>query len=756
VAISPHTSAIIRGRPRAGPIAGLIMSVVFGALMTLVATADSWVVDRDAFVVGRPAPITVRVPLFQGFRADGGGLSAGGGAILIDRGDVVDARTADLIAAIRGDDESSAPAYAGAFFLLALLYTTYLRRSHRGKLLRTQAVSMALMIAVAIGVKVTMLTTPMSILVVPVAGAAIVATLAVDLYAGLATAFMAAFVIGLLTPFDAGVLAVLAIQAVATVLALGDGRRRSRTLAGAAGGLAAALAYTVFYYLAWRQAPLLELETPFRSALVAALAGGVLSGAVSLIAYPVYQWLLGEITAARLVELADLSNPMLRRIAENAPGTWQHSLAMANMAEIAANAVGANARLVRVGALYHDLGKSLQPKYYIENLTPGEGSPHEGLEPAISCDAIFSHVTEGVRLARKERLPERIIDFMHMHHGDGLLEYFWAKCKEQGNPENLTVENFRYPGIRPQNRETAIIAICDAVEAASRTLKQPDARAIENLVQRIVYGKLHLGQLDESGLAMADLRKLSNSLMDTIKHAHHVRVEYPWQREEREAAARAQPEAERTTAPEARRGLDAEEPPPRPGDRVSTQRVYREPPLDSLDVPRAYWREPARDPATAPTELIERPAASAGGDGDRPRRDSGNGSADGATEGATDHERELAATGTSPGVPRRAEVAAPGAVAPPEGATVALRRPGAAGPAAPPAPEPVGAESGDPDGAPGPAGPPPARPEPEPRPPRDPDGLEPGVMVLGPPPATHRRAATKSDTHSSTKKSGDG
>jgi hypothetical protein len=157
----------------------------------------------------------------------------------------------------------------------------------------------------------------------------------------------------------------------------------------------------------------------------------------------------------------------------------------------------------------------------------------------MSADAIFSHVTEGVRMARANKLPTPIIDFMHMHHGDGLLEYFWGKCLEQGNPKNLHPASFRYPGVKPQSRETAILAICDAVEAASRTLHKPDARAIETVVQRIVYGKLHNGQLDESSLTVADLRRLANTLVDTLKHAHHVRIEYPWQKEERARLAAA-------------------------------------------------------------------------------------------------------------------------------------------------------------------------------------------------------------------------
>src|SRR5262249_37131252 len=155
-----------------------------------------------------------------------------------------------------------------------------------------------------------------------------------------------------------------------------------------------------------------------------------------------------------------------------------------------------------------DLGKSAQPKYFVENLAPGETSPHDQLPPEMSCDAIFSHVGEGVALGRRARLHERVIDFMYTHHGDGVLEYFWGKAQEQGNPRGRSMHHFRSRGQPPQSRETAILAICDAVEAAARTLRRPDPTAIEALVQYIVYGKLHLGQLDDSGLTLTDLRRI--------------------------------------------------------------------------------------------------------------------------------------------------------------------------------------------------------------------------------------------------------
>ena len=306
---------------------------------------------------------------------------------------------------------------------------------------------------------------------------------------------------------------------------------------------------------------------------------------------PLFERALGEVPRGKLVELTDLNHPLLKRIAEKAPGTWAHSLAMANMAELAATAIGANALLTRVGAYYHDLGKSSAPQYYIENLHAGEPSPHDSLEPDVSADAIFAHCTEGVRLGRAAGIPEPVLDFMHMHHGNGLLEYFWHKNEQLGNPKRLSEKAFRYPGLPPQTKETGILAICDAVEAASRTLKSPTERDLTSLVQRIVFGKLRLGQLDQSGLTSSDLKALCNSLVDTLKNSFHVRIEYPWQKEERAAKAAAAAAAAPTDGAA----------PPAPGDGAAppatelapaaepasiTQRLFIEERLDSADAPR--------------------------------------------------------------------------------------------------------------------------------------------------------------------------
>lgn len=576
-------AGVIARRPRVGFAVGVLLACGFALAVTPIILADTWLFDARV-VAGEPAPATVRM---RSPEVDLRGPARDhGGAVVIAAGDVATPEQAALAdAAMR-----EAPRGPGAFFAFAaVLFAVaagvihHLRRSSHGRLLRVQLVLLGSVAAGAALTKALLLSFPVSVLAVPVALGAVVPALAFDRAVGIAGGVLAAVVMSLLVPFDVGVTTVLLVQAVAAAIALPERPRAQFGLAvgsGATATAAAALTYLAFSYLSTGAVPLEELADPTRSSWVAAAIGGAMAGLLALVLLPPFQLACGEITHNRLVALSDLSHPLLRQIATRSPGTWQHSLAMANMAEIAANAIGASGRLVRVGAYFHDLGKSLQPSYFIENLTAGEPSPHDQLAPEVSCDAIFAHVTEGLALARRMKLPERVIDFMHMHHGDGVLEYFWAKCQEVGNPRRLTIEDFRYPGVPPQSRETAILAICDAVEAASRTLKRPDQRSIETLVQRIVYGKLHLGQLDESGLSMSDLRCISNSLRETIRHAHHERIEYPWQRE----AALAD---------------TAEVAAPKPVTQgVTTQRFINEPRLDSLDVPRPIgWEETAR-PAT--------------------------------------------------------------------------------------------------------------------------------------------------------------
>jgi hypothetical protein len=169
----------------------------------------------------------------------------------------------------------------------------------------------------------------------------------------------------------------------------------------------------------------------------------------------------------------------------------------------------------------------------VENLLPGEESPHDELEPEISADAIMAHVVSGAKILREGGIPEPVVEFAYTHHGTQVVEYFWHKCQNTGNPKALTEEHFRYPGMKPQTKETAILMLVDSIEAASRTIDPPDREKFEEMIQRIIFHKLRGGQLDESGLTISDLRTLVVRMSDTLVNMFHHRIRYPWQDQRR-------------------------------------------------------------------------------------------------------------------------------------------------------------------------------------------------------------------------------
>ena len=269
------------------------------------------------------------------------------------------------------------------------------------------------------------------------------------------------------------------------------------------------------------------------SPLFACVGGGLVAGFVGALFRRPGERLLGGVSRDRLIELTDLDQPLLQKMAGEAPGSWEHARAMANLAEAAAAAIGADTLLTRVGAYYHDLGKTLQPKYFVENLLPGERSPHEDLEPDVSADAIMAHVVQGTKILREGGIPEPVVEFAYTHHGTQTIEYFWAKCLERGNPNELKEEFFSYPGMKPQTKETAILMLVDSIEAASRTIQPPDRDKFEQMIQRVIFTKLKSGQLDDSGLSTEDLRTIIAKMSDTLLSMYHGRIKYPWQREGR-------------------------------------------------------------------------------------------------------------------------------------------------------------------------------------------------------------------------------
>ena len=235
-------------------------------------------------------------------------------------------------------------------------------------------------------------------------------------------------------------------------------------------------------------------------------------------------------TDLSLLELADVAHPLLQELLRRAPGTYNHSVNVASLAETAADAIGANGLLVRVGAYYHDIGKMLKPSYFVENQL-GAPNRHDTLPPTMSTLVIIAHVKDGADLARNHHLPSVVIDFIQQHHGTTLVEYFYrqASLKTNQDPDGCEVDegSYRYPGPKPRTREAAVLMLADAAESATRSLSDPAPSRIENLVEELAMKRLMDGQFDECGLTLQQLRTIQDSLVKSISAIHHGRIKYP-------------------------------------------------------------------------------------------------------------------------------------------------------------------------------------------------------------------------------------
>ncbi len=253
----------------------------------------------------------------------------------------------------------------------------------------------------------------------------------------------------------------------------------------------------------------------------------LLNGMITLFAQPliyIYEKIFGLVSDVSLLELSDTNSKLLKELSNKAPGTFHHSLQVANLAEAAANEIGANAMLVRVGALYHDIGKMNRPTYFTENQVTSV-NPHDELSPKDSAKIIIDHVIEGIEIARKNRLPDRVIDFIRTHHGTNLVFYFYKRQQERH--EGVDEADFRYPGPVPFSKETAILMMADSVEAASKSLKNPTFLMISEFVDKIVAGQMQANQFLNANITFKEIEIIKKILKQKLTNIYHLRVEYP-------------------------------------------------------------------------------------------------------------------------------------------------------------------------------------------------------------------------------------
>ena len=267
---------------------------------------------------------------------------------------------------------------------------------------------------------------------------------------------------------------------------------------------------------------------PFSSDILMGLLGGVLSASFAFLFLPVFELLFGFATQAKLHELTNSDLPIFRQMAIEAPGSYHHSLIVASLAEQAADEIKIDSLLVKAGALYHDIGKIKRPEYFIENRTRTPDM-HKDLKPAMSALVILNHVKEGVEVAKKLKLPRKIIEIIETHHGKSLVRYFFEKAKDTYDPEMQKIgeESYRYPGPLPKSNGAALVMLADAIEAASRSLKKPTKSNIRTVISEIFNTALQDGQLDDCEISIKELVDVAESFLETLYTIYHPRVEYP-------------------------------------------------------------------------------------------------------------------------------------------------------------------------------------------------------------------------------------
>ena len=504
--------------------AAWLSNAVLACLLSLTGQLDTLLYPTAGWIENQPAPIFHRAP-----DANGDGLATP--RFLSRRGEPLPAPELRRLQMVFPEHRRFDPAVAAgvalfhflalAFFRLVLLGT----RSHLFLRFRAVGSIFLALFVTTLGTRLLLDFTPLSTLAAPTLLPVLLFTPLLGRTPAFALHLLTVAIAAYLSHFPPATFLVLLLAGWSAAGLLTREASGARTLfASVIATVTGALC--MLFLGRFTPQPLsfaLTVESDFTGLALGSLGMGV----AALLLRQSTMILFGATPRSRLIRLNDLDHPLMRELAQKAPGTFQHSLAVANMAEKVAHDIQADALLARVGAYYHDIGKMQRPEAFVENQK--DENPHDQLPPEVSATMVRSHVENGVAIAQGANLPRRLIDFLVEHHGRSTVEFFLDKAlRQEGRVADPAA--FEYRGRNPTSRETGIVMIVDAVEAASRTLTQPDREAVVGLVRQILFEKLIHGYLDDSGLSPRDLKQIGQSLIQFLSAQFHMRVEYPWQR----------------------------------------------------------------------------------------------------------------------------------------------------------------------------------------------------------------------------------
>jgi putative nucleotidyltransferase with HDIG domain len=453
------------------------------------------------------------------------------GTIIVSKGEIVEGGKLDILNSLKQEYESqiwSESSYNWILFgysllvSMALLMLLLFIRKYRREIYENNVKITFIFFNILLMVFLTTLVVNFEakfVYVVPLAILPLTLKAFFDSRLGLFTHVITVLILGFVVPNSYEYMFLQIIAGIVTILTVSELYKRANLFISV-GQITSVYIVVYFAFTVIQEGNVLDLDSEMFLAFV---LGGLATLFVQPLIY-IYEKLFGLVSDMSLLELSDTNSRLLKELSEKAPGTFHHSLNVANLAEASANEIGANAMLVRVGALYHDIGKMENPAYFSENQASSVNS-HDELSPTESAEIIIGHVITGIEIAKRNNLPDRVIDFIRTHHGTSTVYFFYMKEKQQN--DTALASDFRYPGPIPFSRETAILMMCDSVEAASKSLKEPTTAKINDFVEKILNKQMEEEQFLNANITFKEIQLIKKVLKQKLKNIFHLRVEYP-------------------------------------------------------------------------------------------------------------------------------------------------------------------------------------------------------------------------------------
>ncbi len=453
------------------------------------------------------------------------------GSRIIAKGEVVEGDRLQILTSLKAEYESQVWSDKNFYWIvfgysilvsLALLMLLLFIRKYRKEIFENNTQITFIAFNVLIMVLITTLVVTYKsdyIYIVPLSILPLILKAFFDSRLGLFTHVLTVLILGFIVPNSYEYTFLQIIAGIVTILTISESYKRAN--------LFISVGQITFVYIVAYIAFHIIHEGSIRDIAWETVGLFITSGFATLIVHPLiyaYEKMFGLVSDVSLLELSDTNSALLKELSDKAPGTFHHSLNVANIAEAAANEIGANAMLVRVGALYHDIGKMANPTYFTENQT-ASGNAHDVLSSKESASIIINHVIRGIEIAKKYKLPDRVIDFIRTHHGTSTVYYFYKKESEVN--ENVNIADFQYPGPKPFSKETAILMMSDSIEAASKSLKKPTSSLIDSFVEKIINKQMEDGQFLNANITFKEIQQVKKIFKRKLTNIYHLRIEYP-------------------------------------------------------------------------------------------------------------------------------------------------------------------------------------------------------------------------------------